>query len=216
MSSNLEEFASEETWRGGHYGIEIELGSPSDDRLMAALEAFWSLPSVNGCYTNHDRPVKSQVKVVPGQYVNHIRLYGTAILPSGAGVACGTFTCRLQNEAGVVTRDLLSFYLPLGSISRIYPVGSYPFGDLVRAMEWRTPLDQWFVQLGTALYERVRFPLALIGWEVDFPNVTAETVKRNGVPAERYDGYLVQTGNGLEWYPPTNFEIIRIKAQLFR
>jgi hypothetical protein len=32
--------------------------------------------------------------------------------------------------------------------------------------------------------------LALIGFEADFPRVTCESVRRNGIPSDRFDGYL--------------------------
>lgn len=213
MSSTSQEFTSAENWCGGHYGIEIDLGPPSDERVAAALKAFWSLPSVNGCYLNREQPLESQIKLDPGEHLTESRLYGTAIPTFGASVVCGTFTCRLQNENGVIERDLLSFYVPLGSLSKIYPVGAYPFSDAERASEWRQPLDDWLVEAGRFVFDRVRFQLALVGFEVDFPKVTPKAVERDGVPTNRYDGYLWQRGSALEWYPPTNFELIRISRQ---
>jgi hypothetical protein len=213
MKPALQSFASEENWCGGHYQLEVDLGSPSDERLAGALQALWSHPSLEGCYLNRGQELKDQPRVDPAQHSGEGHLYGTATLPGGARVPCGTYVCRLQDEEdGPVVRDLFSLYVPLGSASRAYPVGAYPFSDIDRAAEWRVPLDRWLVDLGRFVYERVRFQLALIGFEVDFPNVSAATIQRNGLPAERYDGFLWRVGDQLEWYPPTNFELIRVSG----
>jgi len=107
-----------------------------------------------------------------------------ANLPNSARAACGTSVCRLQDENGHCARFL--GVLPTdGALGRTYPLGGYPFADADQAATWRVPLDEWLVELGRYLYERVPFRLALLGFEVDFRNVSADFVQRNGIPAER-------------------------------
>ena len=206
MSPAVKSFTSEQTWRGGHYEIEFELGAPSDDRLRSALQRIWSYPALQGCCFSRDQEPRDQVRVTPGQETLEGHLYGVANLPNGAAAACGTYVCRLQGEDGDLKRDLLSFYVPLGSLSAAYGIGEYPFSDLdvERAPTWRAELDRWLVELGRFVFEEVDFGLALVGWEVDFPKVSSEIVKRNGIPRDRFDGYLWRATDGLEWYPPTN------------
>jgi len=210
MNSTLQSFTAEDTWHGGHYGIEFELGAPSDDRVRVALQAIWSHPSLEGCYISRDVEPCKQVRVDLLENALEGHLYGIATLPNGGSAACGTYICRLQDQKGQPLRDLLSFYVPLGALSKTYPVGPYPFSDVDRAAAWRPELDRWMVNLGRRVFGEVRFPLALVGFEVDFPKVTAEAVQRDGVPAKRYDGFLQQVGDRLEWYPPTDFELIRV------
>lgn len=211
MSSRLPSFTSEEMWRGGHYGIEFELGVPSHERLADVMQAIWSHPSLFGCYLSRQQEFQNQIRVEPRKYASEGHLYGTATLPNRLVAACGTYVCRLVHEPERDSRDLVSFYVPLGSISGTYPVGAYPFSDTERAVEWRQELDRWLVDLGRFVFGRVQFQLALIGFEVDFPNVTAAAVQRNGIPAERYDGFMWNVGDRLEWYPPTSFELIRMR-----
>jgi hypothetical protein len=189
---------SKDSWRGGHYGIEIDLGLPSEERLAAAVEVLWSRPFVEGCYLNRNLEPTSQMRVDPRHHTNEGHLYGTATLPRGASVPCGSCVCRLENEAEVLTRDLVSFYIALGSLHKIYPVEGYPFSDVARAAEWKRPLDAWLVETGPFVYERFRFRIALVGFEVDFPKVTAEAVEREGVPSDRYEGFLVESSDHLE------------------
>ena len=204
-------FATEETWSGGHYEIEIELGVSSDERLGRALDRIWSHPSLQGCCFSRDQEPQAQVRVIPGQHRLEDPLYGLAGLPNGATAACGTYVCRLQSEGGQPARDLLSFYTPLGSLARAYDIGKYPFADHERAAQWRPEVDRWLVELGRFVFERVEFDLALVGWEVDFPRTSAESVKRSGVPAERFDGYLWRAGPGLEWHQATKPGVIRLR-----
>ena len=102
--------------------------------------------------------------------------------------------------------------MPLGALSKIYGLGAYPFSDIAHASEWRPALDKWLVGLGRFVFGRVQFQLALVGFEVDFPAVTSNSIQRNGVPQERYDGFLWKVGDQFEWCPPTNFELIRVQS----
>lgn len=216
-------FTAEETWRGGHYEIEIELGAPSDERLRTALQRVWAHPSLKGCVFSRDQEPQAQVRVTPGQHALEGHLYGMATLPNGATAACGTYVCRLQGDAKEAARDLLSFYVPMGALAKAHGVSSewlkgqrpergvlnVENAEAGKPAEWRGELDRWMVELGRRVFESVEFELALVGWEVDFPRVSAELVRTSGVPTERYDGYLWRNGNELEWHPPTNFETVR-------
>ena len=213
MNSSTQNFTSEETWRGGFYEIEFELGVPSEERLALALQTVWSHPSLEGCYLSREQEPHAQVRVNPRQCAIEGHLYGIANLPNSARAAWGTSVCRLQDENGALLRDFLAFYLPHGALGRTYPLGGYPFADADQAATWRVPLDEWLVELGRYLYERVPFRLALLGFEVDFPNVSADFVQRNGIPAERFDGYLWQARDQLEWHPPTNWNLVRFPGE---
>src|ERR1700751_1191809 len=51
--------------------------------------------------------------------------------------------------------------------------------------------------------------LVLIGFEADFPRVTCESVRRNGIPSDRFENYLWNEDGQLKWYPPTNLHVVR-------
>ena len=208
MTTPTLNFTSAETWFGGYYEIEFELGVPSDERLALALETVWSHPSLEGCYLSRDLEPHTQVRVSPREQATEGHLHGIANLPNGARAACGTCVCRLRDEGGTPLRDLLTFYVPYGALALTYPLGGYPFSNAEQAPTWRVPLDEWLVKIGGFVYERVPFALALIGYEVDFPEVDAKSVQQNGVPLERYDGYLWEVGGRLEWYPPTKWDVV--------
>lgn len=204
---------SAQTWHGGHYGIEFEFHVLSDAQLGRILSTLWSHPSLEGCYLSRDQELNTQVRVNAEQHVDESHLYGIAKLPNGRSAVCGTYVCRLRNEDDLPLRDLLAFYVPLGSLVEAYLVGGYPFSGVDRAYEWRGQLDGWLVELGRTLYRQAVYDLALVGWEVDFPKVSAAFVQEHGIPAERFDGYLWRIGEQLEWYPPTNLEIVRFPSK---
>jgi hypothetical protein len=60
-------------WRGGHHGIEVDLGVPSEKRLADALQAIWSHSSLVGCYPSRDQELQNQIRVEP--YANEGHLY---------------------------------------------------------------------------------------------------------------------------------------------
>jgi hypothetical protein len=183
-------FTAEETWRGGHYEIEMELGVPSDERLRAALERIWAHPSLKGCVFSRDQEPQAQVRVNPGRQAIAEHLYGVATLPNGATAACGTYVCRLHGDANEAPRDLLSFYVPLGALAGIYgaevieeeqKTQDPPFQTKGGAPSaaWRSELDLWLVEIGRFVFEALPFELALVGWEVDLPRISVEGVRRN-------------------------------------
>jgi hypothetical protein len=187
----------------------MELGVPSDERLRRALQRIWSHPSVKGACFSRDQEPQAQVRVNLNEHTLEGYLYGVATLPNGLTAACGTYVCRLQGEDGALARDFLSFYVPIGAIANAYGSGGYPFGDEERSAIWRAELDPYLAEIGRSVFESVEFDLALVGWEVDFPRVSAERVKREGIPTGRFDGYLWRNSSGLRWYPPTNLRIVR-------
>ena len=202
--------APEQIWTGGFYEIEFDLETSSDEYLGDALGAIWGNPSLEGGYLSRDQKFKDQIKVDPRQCVGDGHLYGLATLPNGGRVACGTTVCKLETADALSMRNLVSFYMPLGDLAKFLDVGGYPFSDFDRAPAWRDLLDDWLVNLARSIYKLTEFRLALVGFEVDFPNLTFETIERDGIPSKRYDGYLVQMKGRLEWFPPTNYDIIRI------
>jgi len=60
-----------------------------------------------------------------------------------------------------------------------------------------------------ARVERRRTPLP-IGLEVDFPRVACESVRRNRIRQDRFDGYLWNEDGQLKCYPPTNLHVVRL------
>ncbi|HST53308.1 MAG TPA: hypothetical protein VLJ61_14955 [Pyrinomonadaceae bacterium] len=191
-------FTKPETWFGGYYELAIEVGGRSGERLLSALKAVWSHPALEGCYLDRDKEPHEQRRVsVPPALAEPTHLQGLALLPNGQKVACGT--CLIREEDGP---DWLDFYMPMGTLGDVYEVGGYPF-DMTSAThrEWQTPVDEWLKGIGEWVFSSVPFSLGLIGFEVSGDAYAAQ-VSKEGVPAERYFGYLVPEGRKLKWYPP--------------
>jgi hypothetical protein len=190
------------TWYGGFYELAIELGEPSDERLLDALKALWQHPSLEGCYLDSDKEPNEQKRVTPSkELLDRMHVYGLALLPDGHRVACGS--CLIREDDG---SDWLDFYLPTGALSDAYEIGGYPYdypfdeADVAHR-EWQIPVDEWLKSIGEYVYSIVPYRLALIGFEVSGEAYASEIAEK-GVPAERYIGYLWAEGSSLEWYPP--------------
>jgi hypothetical protein len=99
--------------------------------------------------------------------------------------------------------DWLDLCLPLGALGRIETrVGAFPFGDDggPESMTWRRAFDDWLAEVGRAVYRRVTFKIAVIGFEVS-GTVTAESLAE-GIPEDR--GFAVlQPEDQLRYFPAT-------------
>lgn len=194
---NSRVFTNEDAWNGGSYELALELGPVNDQLLQRALAAVWSFPELDGCFLRMDLEPRDQRRITipdPNLELNACLRGIATFLPRGP-VACSTLPVREEEGA-----DWLYFGLPLGSLARVLPVGAFPFDD-GRDQSWRGELDCWLERLARHVYKSVKFKLGLVGW-TDGLIESASALTMNGVPAERWVGYLLPEGDVLRWHPP--------------
>ncbi len=186
-------FTLQDAWTGGSYDLALELGPRDNARLGRALHALWTHADLHGCYQHMDLEPNEQPRVEVS--TAETRLHGVARIGTGAAVA--SYTVVMRFDDGI---DWLHFCLPMGSLSRIFDVGAFPFedgGDLA----WRLQLDEWLCALGRRVFEAAPFRLALIGWDGGELEDAAR-FGASGVPEQRSVGYLVPSGGHLKWFAP--------------
>lgn len=183
-------FTRPDAWLNGFYEIEIDLGESSDEKLAEASGRIWEHPLLSGCYLHRDREPQAQEPVNPAEHLNSHH-YGIAHLFNGADCVCGTFTATIDSGSLDGPHDFLAFYLPLASLAKTFPGGRLPYPEL----------DVWLVDLGRFVFERIKFDLALIGFEVVFPEMNTDQLRLDGLPGLRREGYLLQVNGKLEWFP---------------
>ena len=190
-------FTASDAWRGGAYELAMQLGPTDDARLRSATEALWSFPALEGCYLEIDVEPSAQRRILLSEGPVDLDecLRGRASLPSGHGVACSTVAVRPEGEA-----DWLFFGLSMGSLAKAYPVGAFPIEDGT-SLAWREAIDGWLKSLAAHVHERVGFQLGLVGW-TDGAQDTAASIAANGVPEDRWFGYLLPDRDRLVWHPP--------------
>ncbi|NUP09154.1 MAG: hypothetical protein HOW73_24145 [Polyangiaceae bacterium] len=121
-------------------------------------------------------------------------------MDSTTPIACGSIVIREAPEAG--GSDWMVFYLPLGALGEIRPVGGYPF-DGADHDGWRVPLDSWLADLGRAIWKSIPFDLGLIGFEAS-GELRAAQVLMSDVPETCHFGLLVPGAEGtLNYHPRT-------------
>ena len=189
-------FTAADAWNGGFYELAIELGPRSDERLLVALKTLWRCDGLNGCHKDSAAEPSNQPRILPDL---NGHLLGIATVPGGRQVACGTFTVREDNGS-----DWLGFYLPMGALETVYDVGAFPFNDDTSNRAWREPLDTWLVQIAKSVFSVTPFSLALLGHEVS-GETSAEEIKSQNIPKDRWIGYLWQENEHLVWYPPAQY-----------
>lgn len=197
-------FTADEVWYGGFYELAIELGETSDERLLMALLALWSFSDLEGCYLiNNKEPDEQKQVQITNEILNEMHLYGSANLPDGQKIVCGSFIIR-EDEGS----DWLGFYIPMGSLEKKYNLRGYPFASADYSPEqWKDEyqkfiesFDSWLTKIGLYIYSTVKFQLALIGHEIS-GETYASDVMESQIPNERWFGYLWAENNELNYFP---------------
>jgi hypothetical protein len=189
-------FTPDDRWTGGYFELGIELGPRSDRQLRAALDRVWSHSTLTGCYLQRDLEPRDQTRYRPDAVGLGQKAYGTSRIPGAGTTCCRVLTIRLDDDS-----DWVVLGVPMGALSRILPVGTYPFedgGDL----SWRPLLYSWLREVAEYVYESVPFELGLTEHDVSAETCAAE-IRRDGIPSTRWFGYLWPDGDALQWYKPT-------------
>jgi len=211
LDHNERYFTPAEVWRDGSYELKIALGTATDERLIAALRAIWSNPLVFGCYTEGDCEPWKQIQVPFEKAEDPLSLYGLVQI-SNRFLPCTTYAVQEKDESGTPVGDFVGFWIPLAALSRVFPVGTFPFGDADRAADWRPVVDSVLLSIGKSVFDVVPFPVALIGWE---PQLMCENVTQCIKAAQnerRYEGYLLNEEGTPRWYPPNRHDLIHIQG----
>ena len=173
----------DDNWTGGHYELAVNLGPSSDDaRIDAAVAA---VEEVAGVRRDPHRPL------------SRLNAAGVTTCPSG-DVVCGISVVQ-EGEGG---DDWVFLFVPLGALEKRDPrVGAYPFGHDGGAVSrgWREPLDAWLLDLGRALFTRVRFAYAFAGFETSGESLEELTGD------VRHHPVLVRDGETLRHLPLTHW-----------
>lgn len=194
-------FTEPDTWNGGYFELTMEIGFRDDERLRGGVVALWDHPALAGCYLDFTREPEQQSRLGPSSQPLETNLYGIATTPTGREVACRSYTAINRFDEGA---DWLYLLIPLGSLGNVYPVGAYPFDDGA-SRDWILPISEWLRQIGETVFESVPFRLGLVGWEIDY-QLDSQKVQQEGVPDNRWIGYLWPDAQSLHWYPPNRLE----------
>lgn len=184
----------ERDWLDGHY--ELLMDFPDGYDWVEGAQALWAQPQLTGVWTEREfdpeedpRLDASDILVTTELLTKH--LYGVAHLPGGKNAPCG---CAVNLE-----RNWFIFFLPIAGLGRCYEAGAYPFRDTRRL--WTHEVDEWLAGLGQAVYGKVPFRVAAIGFEA----FTLEMLEEPdpGMLKKRDCGVMLPFGNELLWLPRT-------------
>jgi hypothetical protein len=117
------------------------------------------------------------------------------MLPDGKSVPCGCCTIRDGRS------EWFDFYIPFGALEVVYEEGvvNWYKGEFAACREWAQPLDEWFADIGRAIYAAVPFRLGLIGEEMSGAIYADDLL---AIPPFEFRPMLFPDENGvLRWYP---------------
>lgn len=193
-------FTAPDAWYGSTFELTLDLGrGASPERFLAAANALWSHPSLDGCYLDPEREPADQTRVAPSDILPGLTpeagvspLRGVATLPNRSRTAC--YSSALMFGRDQDGSDQLIFALPLGALARAYPIGAYPFADQT-PLDWRPQLEDWMTDLASTAWKPAQVRIATIG-SGTAPYFEADAVLKDGIPAERWEAYLVTGPDG--------------------
>lgn len=190
-------FTAPHAWLDGYYTLVLNLEQRSDEHARAAMSALLSYPKLEAWYLDRNKEPQDQPRVDASGPVKDHR-FGVLTLPDGNKLPCGCYIFHMDYEP-----DWLELFIPLASISKIYPTGSFPFGPWQGYAEWQQRIDLALVDLARHIHRIVPFPAGLIGFEVGV-NEMEELYYCSvaGLPPEKpFNSYLWAGEDGLEWHP---------------
>jgi hypothetical protein len=192
-------FTAPDAWVGGLYELCIELPERGEKIIRRALATLWQVPILTGCYLIRDVEPEAQTQISPSDIPHEGHVYGVAQSPSGKSCACGTYISDFGSDGLWAV-----LYLPFGSLTNVYFLGGYPFGDTDPRIESSLrAVNAWLKEIAEVIYQDFRFPFGVIGFETNFEELRREAL--TAVPKTRSAGLLIGGETGLEWYPP-NYE----------
>jgi hypothetical protein len=212
LDKNERYFTPADVWRGGSYELKIALGTATDERLVAALCAIWSHPSLYGCFTNGNSEPWDQILVRLEDAEDPFSLFGI-IRISDRLLPCTTYVVREKDESGNLISDFVGLWVPMGALGKVFTVGTFPFGDADKASAWRPVIDSVLVSLGKSVFDSVPFNVALIGWEVQLTCETLTASIESGRKENRYEGVLLNEDGIVRWYAPNRHDLIHIQGR---
>jgi hypothetical protein len=194
---------SADNWTGGFYELAIELGPRHDGRLDQAVRALWEAADVDGCFAPSDGPTNlfshAPAELSGASLEQHGHLRGTVQPPGFARLVAGSVVVRFDGA-----EDWLTLYVPIGALSIADPrVDSFPFGPAGEnvSLQWRRGLDDWLAEAGRAVYARVPFRRAAIGYETLDSEQFDQWLE---APADdRMCAFLIPSDAGVAYLPAT-------------
>jgi hypothetical protein len=189
-------------WSGGYFEVEMHLGKISAQSAKRFAEDIWQYPFLDGPF--HNRTLDDKTTPIHFDEEWGGAAYGNASI---AGNGKGNAVC-VNSMIHYIEDDhwICIFGIPMSSLSRIYPVGAYPFEDGT-STDWISPASDWLIELTRYASTILPIDKAFIGWDIDHLNEDG-SLSDNQFPDDipsniRWYGYLKRTGTELVWFPPT-------------
>ena len=187
-------FTEPDTWTGGSVELEMLLDSREPSSAVEAVAAAWDWDALDGPYaTNTQEPFEQAIVSIRDADLEALsNLYGTGRLPNSTVAAFSGGT--ILDEDGV----WIYFGLPVGGLSRCYPVGAFPFSGSARD-PWVVEVYGWLMELARWTAQSVAVRAGVIGW---LTLHDSEELLTGRIPKRRYHGYLRPEADGLAYFAP--------------
>lgn len=207
-------FTDPRAWSGGgSHTLSLCYQGSSSDRVLAARDALWTCPRLEGCWPRRDREPSAASRLGSTWGLDLDKpLYGVAHVPGSGGIACsarGLPPARPFDEPCPCCEALglheeppigwLNLDLPLGGLGLAFPIGRYPVADGT-SLAWRDGVDAWLRAVAEHVHRAAPFDLGIVGWECLVPCPLPRRPEE--IPAVRGAGWLLPGQDGLAWFPP--------------
>lgn len=188
-------FTDSDVWTGGSIELLCALGLSDEERRKKLLAALWSWPNLQGPYARRDQEPSQQSLAQPSSESR----YGVALLPGQLGTVAFQAT-TVEDDDGL----WLYAGSPVGSLSRVLPVETFPFGDS-KVEQWEHMVYTWLFGLAEHINTYVPFERAIIGW---ITTAEVDELAAKQIPVQRFHGYIVRGESELIYFPPNRTSTI--------
>jgi hypothetical protein len=198
-------FTKQGVWSGGFYEMILCLRERSSNGVSRALNEIWNSRALVGPFRSCDlEPVEQEVlQGIERELGLDSHLYGVAKFADGCEIPCGSWS--------LVSAGIVSCYIPMGALALRFSVGGFPFGDHHLASEWRSLVDEWFLNLLRGEAVKLQFEVGAIGFEPELDDDNIEQVRQSATSTVRHDGIVLPGDGEIRWFPPTHHDIITIR-----
>ena len=183
-------FTREYAWAAGYYELTLVLAGSADVTLRAAQAALWSHPSLHGCYLDPSIEPEDQERYLVGdpRLDLHTPLHGIAELSSELMAPCMTGVVRVDQKP-----DWIWLGIPRGSLEKLFFDPPFEETELI---------DRIFLEVADQVHRASPIRIGFIATEESLAQYV-DQFDRGGVPKERRVGFLVPSGEGLQYFPAT-------------
>ncbi len=200
-------FTGKDSWNGGYFNLLLSFKTLSNKEFKNVINYMWKMPCFNGPfgYDNLEPINQKKIKIkIPDKIDKGIINYGTVKLSNNKIAPCKFYAYFIDDENKMDC--FINISIPFGALEelKIFPIGSYPFGNKINHKKWIEELSNFMFKISKIIFDFYKFKKGLMGLIIgDDYNFLSENNYQ--IPKDRWLSYLINKNGKLKYYPQNVF-----------